>query len=201
MPYKQNEVTKRGHVFFADDREELASFEIPSVKKQGGKVDIVSAQEDEGEQQEEEAQEQENSELGWIDPTDPKGKKKRQSERKKTKTQISSPSLDTLTPTQLRTLRREQKSLDKALALEARAHRQRLLAELSGRLSRVENLKEIEKYMNLQRQMMGKGAHIKKRDHERVVHPEDEQEDGMVETGGKLGWKTKVIKWKAERKR
>lgn len=190
MPYRPEQLTKSGHVVFVDDVEAnpLAGDAQGEDADAEDPADVAEDPQDD---------------LGWIDASDPSGKLARRQRRKEQRARDEA-------PVDLDRLAEEQERLDVELEQAAAAHRQRLLAELAGRLRRVENLEEIARHMELQKKMMGKGAvqRVERRSRGNgdvggaEVHPEDEMEDDrFAETGGKLGWKTKVVKWKAERRR
>lgn len=215
MPYRPDQLAKTGHVVFVDD--------IDDAHARAAAAGSASSPDDEDEQQDQRrsssktaatplngAQDDDDADdLGWVDASDPSGKLARRQLRREQKRDAASstPALS------LEELAAEQARLDAELEQAAAMHRRRLLAELAGRLRRVENLEEIARHMDLQRKMMGKGGvrRVERRsrsggenaaEEEKEVHPEDEMEDArFTETGGKLGWKTKVVKWKAERRR
>jgi hypothetical protein len=90
-------------------------------------------------------------------------------------------------------------------------HRKLLLLELQQRLARLTQLRAVLNQINLQKQMMGKGGVIKKKDSERIVLPSlrkgraaregKRDDDADDDEGGKVSYSGKLMKWKAERKR
>jgi len=91
-------------------------------------------------------------------------------------------------------------------------HRHLLLLELQQRLKRLAQLRSVLTQIDLQKQMMGKGGVIKKKDSERIVLPslrkgraarEGKRDDNGDEDtdSARIAYHGKVMKWKAERKR
>jgi U3 small nucleolar RNA-associated protein 11 len=91
-------------------------------------------------------------------------------------------------------------------------HRKRLLKELAARLTRDKHLRYTEREFEMQRLMMGRGAHRKLRGVEKVEGPDDEGEDEDEEDSmrkrrpkrtmaNEKTYRPRVYKWRLERKR
>ncbi|KAI0778318.1 u3 small nucleolar RNA-associated protein 11 [Trametes elegans] len=115
-------------------------------------------------------------------------------------------------PEQVKRKRRKSKAgadegaaLDQAIetAEEAKAHRTRLLKELSARLVRDRHLRYAERELEMQRALMAKGASRKIAGVEKLGDDGDdsEDEDRPSKKGDEKTWKPRVYKWRVERKR
>lgn len=132
----------------------------------------------------------EQVDLGWLEPNE----KPRSAKRK-------SPSKDLDDSMEI-------ENIESSSPLE---HRQRLLKELSARLVRDKQMRYAEREFEMQRLMMGKGAHKKIRGSEKVEGDDsDDDEDALDARGGRTKkrsvksdetYKPRVYKWRVERKR
>lgn len=189
---------ERGHVVFTDDKDELMDYSPPkSITASASKLSSAAQVEE--------------LDLGWVTTNRQKSKKGKERAPAISEDGEDAGSISGLDEDEIDIKRAEQRRVEQTLKKEANEHRHLLLLELQQRLARVTQLKSVLAQIDLQKQMMGKGGVMKKRDAERIVMPslrkgrkarenkrDDESDD---EDQGKVVHIGRVMKWKAERKR
>ncbi|KAH8080205.1 small-subunit processome [Filobasidium floriforme] len=198
----------RGHTVFTDDKDELLEWE-PTARASKPTQTESSRSES-----------VEEVDLGWVTTNrrapQPQSKSKSRAEEpsaiESDEDEDDDDDVNEMGEIEVDVKRAEQKRVEKDLRREANQHRHLLLLELQQRLKRLTQLRSVLTQIELQKQMMGKGGVIKKKDAERIVLPslrkgrmaregkrddngDDDDADGRVVHHGK------VMKWKAERKR